>query len=97
MEKSNINKQALLDFLKDGKRFDGRKENEFRELTIEYPVSNKAEGSVRVRLGKPAMLYIDGRKREAILLISYTIGILFLITLMAFIFLAVYFNLVYLR
>jgi len=45
--------------------------------------------------GKPVMLYIDGRKREAILLISYTIGILFLITLMAFIFLIGYFNLVY--
>jgi len=56
MEKSNINKQALLDFLKDGKRFDGRKENEFRELTIEYPVSNKAEGSVRVRLGKTEVI-----------------------------------------
>ncbi|MBS3092279.1 hypothetical protein J4466_02560 [Candidatus Pacearchaeota archaeon] len=40
--------------------------------------------------GKSIMLYMDGKKREAILLLSYTIGILFLITLIAFIFLIAY-------
>ena len=35
--------------------------------------------------GKPVMLYIDGKKREAILLLSYTIGILVLITIVFFI------------
>ena len=44
--------------------------------------------------GKPAMLYIDGKKREAISLLGYTLGILGLITLMTFIFLVAYYSLV---
>jgi hypothetical protein len=40
--------------------------------------------------GKPIMLYIDGKKREAVLLLGYTLGILVLITLVAFIFLILY-------
>ena len=43
--------------------------------------------------GKPVMLYIDGKKKEAILLLRYTIGILFLITLILFIFLITYYSL----
>jgi len=43
--------------------------------------------------GKPVMLYLDGKKREAISLLNYTIGILFLITLIIFIFLIAYNNL----
>lgn len=43
--------------------------------------------------GKPIMLYIDGKKREAILLLSCTIGILFLIMIMFFILLIAYYNL----
>lgn len=43
--------------------------------------------------GKPVMLYIDGKKREAVSLLGYTIGILFLITLIIFIFLIAYNNL----
>ena len=37
--------------------------------------------------GKPVMLYIDGKKKEAIFLLGYTLGILVLITLIFFIFL----------
>jgi len=40
----------------EGKRFDGRGLEEFRELTIEKDVSIKAEGSVRVRLGKTEVI-----------------------------------------
>jgi len=40
--------------------------------------------------GKPAMLYFDGKKREAVSLLGYTIGILALITIIAFIFLITY-------
>ncbi len=43
--------------------------------------------------GKPAMLYIDGKKREAVSLLVYTLGILVLITLISFIFLIAYSNL----
>jgi hypothetical protein len=37
--------------------------------------------------GKPVMLYINGKNREAVSLLAYTIGILFIITLITFIFL----------
>ena len=43
--------------------------------------------------GKPIMLYIDGKKREAVSLLGYTIGILALITLISFIILIVYYYL----
>ena len=43
--------------------------------------------------GKPIMLYIDGKKKEAVLLLGYTLGIMVLITLISFIFLISYFNL----
>ena len=44
-------------------------------------------------LGKPVMLYIDGKKKEALLLLGHTLGMLVLITIIAFIFLISYFNL----
>lgn len=34
--------------------------------------------------GKPVMLYIDGKKKEAVRLLGYTIGIILLITLIIF-------------
>jgi len=42
--------------------------------------------------GKPVMLYMDGKKKDAISLLSYTLGILFLITLIFFIFLITHYN-----
>lgn len=44
--------------------------------------------------GKPIMLYLDGKKKEAVSLLSYTIGILVLITIIAFIVLITYFSLI---
>ncbi|MEK6898582.1 MAG: hypothetical protein AABW79_00615 [Nanoarchaeota archaeon] len=38
-------------------------------------------------LGKPVMLYLDGKKNDAVWLLGYTIGMLFLITIVAFVFL----------
>jgi len=43
--------------------------------------------------GKPVMLYIDGKKREAISLLGYTLGILVFLTLRSFILLIAYFSL----
>lgn len=43
--------------------------------------------------GKPVMLYIDGKKKEAVSLLGYTLGILFLVTLIIFISLIAYNNL----
>ncbi len=47
-----ITGKRIKQYLEEGKRFDGRKPDEFREITIEPKVSKNAEGSVRVKLGK---------------------------------------------
>lgn len=60
MNKANktdkITGDRIREYLKQGKRFDGRKPDEFRELTIERNVSKNAEGSARVKLGKTEVL-----------------------------------------
>ena len=53
---SDVNAQRIKKYLAEGKRFDGRKPEEFRDLVIEKDVSKKAEGSVRVRLGKTEVI-----------------------------------------
>jgi len=53
---SDVNAERIKKYLKEGKRFDGRKPEEFRELIIEKDVSKKAEGSVRVKLGKTEVI-----------------------------------------
>ncbi len=40
--------------------------------------------------GKPAMLYVDGKKKEALTLLGYTIGMLVFMTLLAFMVLIFY-------
>ena len=52
MEISNVTKEYLAKMLSQEKRFDGRGLLDFRELEIILDISNKAEGSVRVKLGK---------------------------------------------
>lgn len=42
--------------------------------------------------GKPIMMYLDGKKKEAFSLIGYTLGILLLITFLVFILIVVYFG-----
>ncbi len=49
---SNLTGERIKKYLEEGKRFDDRKLNEFREIEIETNISNKAEGSVRVKIGK---------------------------------------------
>jgi hypothetical protein len=43
--------------------------------------------------GKPAMIYLDGKKKEAISLLFYTLGILLVITVFVFVLLIIYFRL----
>lgn len=52
MPTSNLTKETLRKMFLEGKRFDNRGLTDFRDLTVEYNVSKKAEGSARVRLGK---------------------------------------------
>ncbi|HKL24245.1 MAG TPA: exosome complex protein Rrp42 [Candidatus Nanoarchaeia archaeon] len=51
-----ITAERIKKYLENGKRFDERKLDEFRELTIETGVSKKAEGSVKVKLGKTEVI-----------------------------------------
>jgi len=50
------NSNHLANYLKKGLRFDNRKLEEFRKITIEYDISNNAEGSARVRFGETEVL-----------------------------------------
>ena len=51
-----VTADRIRKYLEQEKRFDGRKTDEYRELTIEKNISKKAEGSVRVKLGKTEVL-----------------------------------------
>ena len=42
--------------------------------------------------GKPIIMYLDGKRREAVSLVSYTLGFLFILTIAAFILLFAYYN-----
>jgi exosome complex component RRP42 len=56
MPTSNLTIETLKKMFSEGKRFDGRKLSEMRGLSVELDVSNKAEGSARVRIGKTEVL-----------------------------------------
>jgi len=56
IETPRITKERIKAYLKEGKRFDGRKLDEFREISIETGVSKNAEGSARVKIGKTEVL-----------------------------------------
>jgi len=53
---TEVTAERIRKYLEKEKRFDGRKINEFREITIEKNISNQAEGSVRVKIGKTEVL-----------------------------------------
>ena len=52
IESSNLTSERIKEYLAEGKRFDGRKQDEFRDIDIELKISNKAEGSAKVKIGK---------------------------------------------
>jgi len=52
MQLTSLTYNTLLKMFSAEKRFDGRKLLEQRDFSVEYNVSNKAEGSARVRMGK---------------------------------------------
>lgn len=53
---ADITGERIRKYLGEGKRFDGRKPEEFREITIETGISKKAEGSARVKIGKTEVI-----------------------------------------
>lgn len=52
MEVSNVTREYLAKLFAQGKRFDGRGLTDFRDIEVSLGVSNKAEGSARMKLGK---------------------------------------------
>jgi len=52
MQLPNINKKRIISLLKNEERLDGRELHDYRILKIQGNVSNKAEGSARVWIGK---------------------------------------------
>lgn len=47
-----LQKKRILEFIKEGKRFDGRKLDQFRDMEVEIGISQNAEGSCSVKCGK---------------------------------------------
>jgi len=56
MQTPKVTGERIKEFLSEGKRFDGRKPDEFRDLVIETGVSKNAEGSARVKLGNTEVI-----------------------------------------
>ena len=56
MGTSGLTGKRIGKYLSEGKRFDGRSPDEFREITIETNISKNAEGSARVKFGKTEVL-----------------------------------------
>lgn len=52
IETPPLTAERIKEYFNEGKRFDDRKLDEFREITIETGISKNAEGSARVRVGK---------------------------------------------
>ena len=52
MELPNINKKQIETILENGRRLDGRKPFDYRDIIIEKNISKNAEGSARVKIGK---------------------------------------------
>jgi len=56
MKTPKMTVDRIKKYLSEGKRFDGRKPEQYRDLEIEFGVSKKAEGSARVKLGKTEVI-----------------------------------------
>ena len=56
METSRLTGKRIKEYLSEGKRYDGRKPEEFRNIEIETGISKNAEGSARVKLGDTEVL-----------------------------------------
>ncbi len=56
IETSDLTAERIKEYFSKGNRFDERKLDEFREITIETGISKNAEGSARVRIGETEVL-----------------------------------------
>lgn len=49
---SKLTNKRIAEYLAEGKRFDGRKPDEFRDISIDINLSKKAEGGAKVKIGE---------------------------------------------
>ncbi len=56
IETSKITEERIREYLLEGKRFDGRGLDEFRDISVETGISENAEGSARVKIGKTEVI-----------------------------------------
>ncbi len=56
MKTPKITGNRIKEYLSENKRFDGRNSEQFRDIVVEDCVSKKAEGSVRVKIGKTEVI-----------------------------------------
>jgi len=52
----DLKTDRILSFMKEGKRVDGRKLDELRNISIEHDISENADGSAKVKLGETEVL-----------------------------------------
>lgn len=52
MKIANLTKDRIIEYLEKGKRFDDRSSLEYRPIKVTYGISDKAEGSAGVTIGK---------------------------------------------
>ncbi len=52
----NLQKEKIESYLNEGKRLDGRKTDEYRELVVENGISKNSSSAVRVKFGKTEVL-----------------------------------------
>ncbi len=52
----SLQREKIIEYLAEGKRFDGRAPEQYRDLKVEMGVSKNAESSVKVSLGKTEVL-----------------------------------------
>ncbi|MEM1577832.1 MAG: exosome complex protein Rrp42 [Candidatus Pacearchaeota archaeon] len=56
MEVSRVMKKTLIELIKQNKRLDNRKLDEFRDINVTLNVSKKSEGSAMVEIGKTKVI-----------------------------------------
>ncbi|MCR4285002.1 MAG: exosome complex protein Rrp42 [archaeon] len=52
----NLQKEKIIEYLSEGKRLDGRRVEDYRDIEVEMGISKNAESSVRVKIGKTEVL-----------------------------------------
>jgi len=52
MSVAKLQAERIIEYLKQGKRFDGRTPTEFRDISVQTNISENAEGSCAVKVGK---------------------------------------------